>query len=272
MRRASPITGPWIEAALAAALRAGAAAAPVFRDAPARPAVFSVLALLLGHEVLDGGVSRETLARVLSTGGSSRHSVRPPDSPAGLLRFATGVAGQPLRWRTTGVRFRCENPFTQRFTPPAAARVPELVRDWTRASSRAWEGCAGTGDEAVPWVAYAEFFTLLKVHPFPDGNGRTARALYAARLIDRGHAAPEWLLALAMTYAGAASRFHLAAELARAGEFDDLFRNFADAASSVPRWFVNELAILEACLAAGDVAGAQTAFDSVRAVLGMLMR
>ena len=272
MRPESPISNAWIDAALVAGNRASAAFLPVLSLARVEPKVFSVLALLLGHGVIADGVAREALVSVMSGDAAPRDRGRLPSTSGGLLRFAAQATGWPMRLRSTGVRLRTDNAFSQQFKPPAAAQVQSLVQHWLKATTRAFAGNGENPNPSTPWLAYAEFFTLLSIHPFADGNGRTARALYAARLATNGHAAPEWVLALALSYGENATRFHLAAQLAREGEFDDLYRNLADALVRVGPWFASEMARLQRAVETGDVEAAHAAFDAMRAVLTVLMR
>ncbi|MDP1696342.1 MAG: Fic family protein [Xanthomonadaceae bacterium] len=272
MRRENPISNDWIDAALAAGDRASAAFSPAPFLSCAEPGVFSVLSLLLRHGVIAGGVARESLVSAMVCNPEVGVSASPPNTLAGVLRFASQAAGWPVRLRSAGVRLRTDNPFTQRFKPPLAADVPNLVRHWLDSTTRVFVNNDDALHARVPWLAYAEFFTLLSIHPFADGNGRTARALYAARLAANRHAAPEWVLALALSYGENAARFHLAAQLAREGEFDDLYRNLADALTRVGPWFASEMARLQRAVAAGDADAAQAAFDTIRATLTVLMR
>lgn len=84
------------------------------------------------------------------------------------------------RWRTDQVwiggraTFGPGSPHDADFVPPVAARVPDAMRDLMSFARR--------GDLlVVPQVAlmHAQFETI---HPFPDGNGRTGRALMHAAL------------------------------------------------------------------------------------------
>jgi len=268
VRRENPISKDWIDAALVAGNRASAAFSPALFLSRADPGVFSVLSLLLRHGVIAGGVARDSLALAMS--GTAKIST--PHTLTGLLLFASQATGWPMRLRSTGVRLRSDNPFSQRFKPPIAEQVRGLVQYWLRATNRAFAGNNELSSERAAWLAYAEFFTLLSIHPFADGNGRTARALYAARLSDNGQATPEWLLALALSYGGNAARFHLAAQLARDGEFDDVYRNLADALACVGPWFASDLSRLQHAVESRDVDAAQGTFDAIRATLTVLMR
>lgn len=91
------------------------------------------------------------------------------------------VAG---RWRDDQVwiggprRFGAGSPHDADFVPPTATRVPAAIDDLVTFAQR--------GDlPALPQiaVAHAQFETI---HPFPDGNGRTGRALMHSMIRRRG--------------------------------------------------------------------------------------
>lgn len=81
------------------------------------------------------------------------------------------------RWRSVQVWIGSglsTSPHSASYVPPHVERVPALMRDLVEFSRR-------TDLPALPHVAvaHAQFET---VHPFPDGNGRTGRALVHAML------------------------------------------------------------------------------------------
>lgn len=88
------------------------------------------------------------------------------------------------RWRDDQVwvggraRFGAGTPHDADFIPPVAARVPSGIEDLVAFANR---------DDlpvlAQVAVAHAQFETI---HPFPDGNGRTGRALLHAMLRGKG--------------------------------------------------------------------------------------
>lgn len=91
------------------------------------------------------------------------------------------IAGQ---WRPDQVwiggppRMGAGSPHTAHFVPPVAGRVPSAIDDLVRFAAR--EDLAVMPQTAV---AHAQFETI---HPFPDGNGRTGRALMHAMLKGKG--------------------------------------------------------------------------------------
>lgn len=126
------------------------------------------------------------------------------------------------RWRQQPVWVggRGNSPHTATFVPPHSDRVPGLMADLTAFARRA--------DLAVlPQIAiaHAQFETI---HPFPDGNGRTGRALVHAMLhrlrITRSVVAPvsAGLLGDVQTYFAALGAY-------RRGDVGPIVAAFADA-------------------------------------------
>lgn len=71
-----------------------------------------------------------------------------------------------------------DSPVTAMFVPPAASLVPAALEDLLRFMHR-----KDIPTLAQAAIAHAQFETI---HPFPDGNGRTGRALVSAILRSRG--------------------------------------------------------------------------------------
>lgn len=267
----SPITRPWIERALERAVDPGRA--PDVQTNPGRhdPQVFALLCLLLGHTELGDGVGSAAIAAVCEDPALALEFSTPLSVlPAPLSLLASRRAGMSLAVRRGGIRLRGENAFTERFTPPLASDVPALLRVLDRRAAALYRMRA-TSRAATPWLAYGEMFALLAIHPLPDGNGRTARWLYAARLWQGGMADPYLALAIPMSFVGNGARFHLAAQLARSGEFDDLYANFTDAWAAAKTWFAGPVATLCEAVAMHDIAMLHATLEEVRVTLRMLM-
>lgn len=89
-----------------------------------------------------------------------------------MLRSAPGVAG---RYADQG-RFVLANAGRHAF--PSPAEVPALMGDFAK-----WLGAA----PATPDSAFAAHRRLVGIHPFNDGNGRTARLVMNLVLIGGGY-------------------------------------------------------------------------------------
>lgn len=67
------------------------------------------------------------------------------------------------------------------FTPPPTTRVPDLVEGFLH-----WFGSEPASDLDPVILAGVAHYRLVWIHPFADGNGRTARALATLALYKRG--------------------------------------------------------------------------------------
>lgn len=106
-------------------------------------------------------------------------------SPHTILAVHTALLAdtdpeQAGKWRGSQVWMggRGSTPHSATFVPPAHHRVPELIDDLVDFTRR-----ADLQPLVQAAVAHAQFETI---HPFPDGNGRTGRALVHAMLRNAG--------------------------------------------------------------------------------------
>jgi len=87
-----------------------------------------------------------------------------------------GIEANPGKYRSSGVRVAGAS-----FTPPRSSEVPQLVRellDWLNRNM----------EEYSPVELAARFHhRFVTIHPFPEGNGRTARLLLNAVLMRHGY-------------------------------------------------------------------------------------
>lgn len=134
-----------------------------------------------------GDTSRQNASIVASNAAAMRAALALADSPDGdaiiemhralLERSNPAIVGH---WRTEQVWIggRLPSPHDAMFVPPHHDRVPEAIDDLVRFMRR---------DDIEPFtqtmLAHAQFETI---HPFPDGNGRTGRALIHALLRNKG--------------------------------------------------------------------------------------
>lgn len=134
-----------------------------------------------------GDTSRQNASIVASNAAAMRAALALADAPDAeaiiemhrslLERSNPTIVGH---WRTEQVWIggRQPSPHDAMFVPPHQSRVPEAIDDLVRFMRR---------DDLEPFtqtmIAHAQFETI---HPFPDGNGRTGRALIHALLRNKG--------------------------------------------------------------------------------------
>jgi len=137
------------------------------------------------------------------------------------------------------------------YRPPHHTQVPGLMRDWF-----AWLEDDGQAYTPVVRAALAHEM-LLAVHPFLDGNGRTARLVLNLQLMQAGYPVTLVLRGWRATYIGALEQAHhgqrnpLVNVIGRAVEGGlDLFLEACDA---VPQELQRPLAeVAEACVIDAD--------------------
>lgn len=136
------------------------------------------------------------------------------------LETLTGT--RPVQ-RTQGMGIATRNCYSRRFRAPAPVACVRASVCLFSARRRHAGRC---GIER----ALATYLVLLSIHPFVDGNGRTARMLFAAdALAHDGRAAPQLILGLMLLHRGRGQLFHLAALCARTGDFSMLAACYSEA-------------------------------------------
>ncbi|MDZ4350644.1 MAG: Fic family protein [Xanthomonadaceae bacterium] len=236
---------------------------------------FDLLTVLYRHGVLAQETPTEALE--LAMAGTMRPTLPTLSrdfergDTAGLLAAAGKLLGKPARLRGKPVRLRGENVFTQHFVPPAAKRVPECLDGLWWSLRRAVETSASGAAEQRCLIAYAAFFALLTVHPFADGNGRTARMLFAALLHAGGVDCPVLALALPLSFAEGGRRFHQAALLARSGHFGELRAMTLDAVREANARFAPDVERLIHALDSDDRLAAKAVFRKIHSDLHWAM-
>lgn len=273
IRPPSAITADWLRSLFASAHAQNSPGSLRASAAPCTDLVFALLTSLLRHDALESGIDPKQIATVMRAPSdlfiaNERVSLMPDRAPA-LARVAAGIR---VRLRDTGSRLRGANPLTAAFAPPNAREVPTLLRE-LHARVRRWptagSSCVG---EALAMLAYAEFFAFLSIHPFPDGNGRTARWLYANRIHNGASPEPMLILALPISFAQNGTRFHLAAQLARAGTFDELFNNWRAAVAQARDYCAGAVDALSRACADADPNATLRALENIRSILNAIMR
>lgn len=124
-------------------------------------------------------------------------------------RAAMGAAAHGGQLRRGSCAVRCRQTQAILYVPPPARHLPSLLDDLL----------AFAGSNVSPDPLFGAFVCLMQlilIHPFVDGNGRTARALFAALCLRRGFTHPVAPLALARLYAAAATRLYAGSAAIRA--------------------------------------------------------
>lgn len=163
-----------------------------------------------------------------------------------FVRDARAVSGNPaLRVRAGEVLLRTDNPLTARFRPPRASDVHESLANALLAIEQAL-----LEHRREPWTVAVTALVgsqiLLTIHPFADGNGRTARFYYAAQLSRFGALDAVAILAMMLMYRGGANAYHQASWQFRAGDASPMVELFLRSAGVA-------MALLPASAAAAEM-------------------
>lgn len=81
---------------------------------------------------------------------------------------------------------------------------------------------------------------LLTIHPFADGNGRTARMYFAAKVLRRIGPVPAAILGMMLIYRGGAHLYHLASWELRAGNVEPMVELFANSVALAHERFLQD--------------------------------
>ncbi|WP_340568360.1 Fic family protein [Stenotrophomonas sp. G106K1] len=132
--------------------------------------------------------------------------------------------------RMHGIGIVTQNSYSRRFRGPPAVEA-------IRASVRLFNARRRRSERSGIERALATYLVLLSIHPFVDGNGRTARMLFAADMLAHdGHAVPRLMLGLILLHRGRGRLFHLAAMCARTGDFSMLATCYSEALTLADRF------------------------------------
>lgn len=145
-----------------------------------------------------------------------------------------------LSIRAVDVRFRAENLLTSRFVPPAATGVGAALRSALPGIESAFERWHGDPDK-VAICAMLGAQALLTIHPFKDGNGRTARMFMAAKVLRHLGPAPTALLGMLLLHRSGGHQYHQAAWALRAGDAEPMVDLFIEAERLAYERFIKDL-------------------------------
>lgn len=183
---------------------------------------------------------------------------------ATLARQAAPLCGLHAALRRGDIAIHTDNPLTRDFLPPLAARV-------TLAAKMFFEFRQAGAHTPSAAARIASYLILLTLHPYRDGNGRTARLLFAADTAAAAAPATD-LLGLVWLHGQRGARFHLAAKCARAGDFGMLFVLYAESVEQGTQRLHVPLAALGAALSAADDGALIAAAQVLHAMVAMHVR
>ena len=206
MRHAFSVRRRWVQDVLA--IRPGVVT-PTDFGAPGHHA-FDTLLPLLRH----GALGETPLQEDFALGPRVRRSFRTPRMKS-FLRDARKLHGLPGGLRGAGMRFESSNALTAAFVPPTAEDVPAAIETFLEESELALAVARGPVEVATAALLASQ--VLVMIHPFNDGNGRTARLYFAAQLVRFEAEFASALLALPLMYREGTTAYHLAAWRFRAG-------------------------------------------------------
>ncbi|WP_425478453.1 Fic family protein [Xanthomonas hyacinthi] len=127
---------------------------------------------------------------------------------------AQSLTAYKAKIRTTTNRVLTPNAYSRDYLPPNPVSAREACRQIFRLRA-AWTAKAERNNA----LALSTYITLLTVHPFEDGNGRTCRMLLAADAMGGDRCDPISALAGLLLKGQQSMPFHLSARCARAGDF-----------------------------------------------------
>lgn len=216
--------------------------------------VFSLCALLLEHDVFGSEDSYAERVDQICRGEVATFRNRGRELPTTVkeyVRLARRCLSVDLTLRSGLVRIKTDNNFSREFLPPMAERARSVM---SYALVRTRNQLAHKGDlDSVAPVLLLNYFLSLTAHPFRDGNGRSSRWYFARGICAAAGPGSMFILALVLLHRHRSSAFHLAARLARLGDFSTMlmeYRNCLDAAATE---FSEDLAELsQVCIRTSD--------------------
>lgn len=176
-----------------------------------------------------------------------------------------------LERRTRDALILTDNVFTSGFRPPSATRVATAFSTLIRFSHS--NGIGSSDYQRALSSALSFYLVFLTIHPFLDGNGRTARFFFAASVGRLGACAPLLLLALALMHRHRGAMFHFCAKIARIGTFDAFATLFDESLLLCEAMFQGEIDIISQTPTCVAISGTEmSALMSIRSKLSTCIR
>lgn len=226
-------------------------------DHPGNDAGFVVASLLVEHDALHQAVEQSLCEKLIAARRVQLLDIGRSLTlawPKGLLRAAalSGVDDPRLRNARVFVRSGT-SALANRFHPP----LPQHLKSSCEELGLHLANEAG----ALPPLerALVASMVLLTLHPFSDGNGRTARHVFVSWLFKHGITDPSHVSALAGCFSGGSLRLQLALKALRLGDTSQLLTLYQHS-YSIAR---SEASEIHAELPFGTVRG-EPALESLR--------
>lgn len=156
-----------------------------------------------------------------------------------FIRGGMKFTGFPVELRDSDIRISTDNSFSVDFSPPNPRRAATALQVLLQHSSPRIRGASDSN--GIIGAALSAYFIFLTIHPFKDGNGRTARFYFAACISRLETTSPIFLLALALMHRDRSSAFHLAAKAARIGSLDMLMETYSESIALASTLFSDEI-------------------------------
>lgn len=154
-----------------------------------------------------------------------------------------------LELRRQDILIHTDNAFSRDFLPPdsgrAAAAFSALIRYFHAYMATSPGPCASLS------LALSFYLSFLTIHPFTDGNGRTARFFFGACASVLEERSPTAILGLALMHRNRGSMFHATAKIARLGDFTPFGNLFRDSLLLAESIFADDIQAIS-CNRAGS--------------------
>ena len=147
---------------------------------------------------------------------------------------------EKLSLRSMDICLRTENLLTSRFLPPPRTEVRKALNVALGEIDSALQEARGSPDKSATCAMLAAQ-VLLTIHPFVDGNGRTARMFMAANVLRYVGPAPTALLGMLLMHRSGAHQYHQAAWALRAGDAAPMVDLFIEAERLAHDRFIKDL-------------------------------
>ena len=236
-------------------------------DAPEWTASWILALLMHGSHCADTFV--ENHARLISTTTKKGlfehlHEISEARKPADMLRAAKPLSGLQGSVRRSTSRIVTRSFYSTNFLPPKAERIPGSLSVIFDLRSRLLHFNDVTGP------SLATYLTFLTVHPLVDGNGRTARLLFAADVLSKNRRNHFLVLALLFMHSNRSQLFHLSARCARDGGFEMIASCFTSSLKMITGDVLSCLSSLAGAKSRGEAAEINFAIDlhcAVRSIM-----